>query len=311
MTGMDTDLRLPGPVVVVAGPTATGKSELSLRLAERLGGEIVNTDSMQLYRGMDIGTAKLAPAERRGVPHHLLDVWDVRQTANVAQYQDLARSVIEKLLADGVVPILVGGSGLYVQAATDRIEFPGTDPVLRANLEAELERDGAQALHRRLAEVDPAAAEAILPSNGRRIVRALEVVALKGSFTATLPVPESVYRTVHVALDRDPADLDDRIARRVDSMWERGFVDEVRRLAESGLADGLTASRALGYRQLLEHLRGDVTVDRAREKTVTGTRRFVRRQRSWFGRDKRYMWFDAGDSRVVEDVLARVSAACA
>ena len=308
---MDTDLRLPGPVVVVAGPTATGKSELSLRLAERLGGEIVNTDSMQLYRGMDIGTAKLAPAERRGVPHHLLDVWDVRQTANVAQYQDLARSVIEKLLADGVVPILVGGSGLYVQAATDRIEFPGTDPVLRANLEAELERDGAQALHRRLAEVDPAAAEAILPSNGRRIVRALEVVALKGSFTATLPVPESVYRTVHVALDRDPADLDDRIARRVDSMWERGFVDEVRRLAESGLADGLTASRALGYRQLLEHLRGDVTVDRAREKTVTGTRRFVRRQRSWFGRDKRYMWFDAGDSRVVEDVLARVSAACA
>lgn len=307
MTDTDTRQSLPGPVVVVAGPTATGKSELSLQLAEELGGEIVNTDSMQLYRGMDIGTAKLPSTQRRGIPHHLLDVWTVRQAANVAGYQAMARSVIDALLAAGTVPILVGGSGLYVQAATDRMEFPGTDPALRAELEEELDRVGAGALHRRLAEADPAAAEAILPSNGRRIVRALEVVALRGSFTATLPVPEPVYRTIRVALDRDPVTLDDRIERRVDVMWEQGLVGEVEHLVGEGLAEGLTASRALGYRQILDHLRGDLTLKEARDRTVTGTRRFVRRQRSWFGRDKRYVWFDAGRPGLVTTVLDQLA----
>jgi len=294
---------LPGTVVVISGPTATGKSELSLRLAEALGSEVVNTDSMQLYRGMDIGTAKLSVDERRGIPHHLLDIWEVRQTANVAQYQELVRPVMDKLLAMGRSPILTGGSGLYIQAATDRMEFPGTDPKLRAELEDELAEHGSAVLHQRLAEVDPAAAAAILPSNGRRIVRALEVVALKGSFRATLPTPEPVYRTVHIALDRDPAELDDRIAQRVDLMWERGLVAEVQALAEDGLADGLTASRALGYRQILDHLRGDLSLDEARERTVSGTRRFVRRQRSWFGRDRRYHWFDPTEPDLVAKVV--------
>ncbi|MFD0558785.1 tRNA dimethylallyltransferase [Stackebrandtia endophytica] len=299
---------LPGTVVVIAGPTATGKSELSLRLADALGSEVVNTDSMQLYRGMDIGTAKLTAEERRGIPHHLLDIWGVRQTANVKQYQELVRPVIDRLLGEERSPILTGGSGLYIQAATDRMEFPGTDPRLRAELEQELAEQGSARLHHRLAEVDPAAAAAILPSNGRRIVRALEVVALTGSFRATLPTPESVYRTVHIALDRDPAELDDRIARRVDLMWERGLMSEVRALTDQGLADGLTASRALGYRQLLDHLRGDLTLEEARERTVSGTRRFVRRQRSWFGRDRRYHWFDATQPDLVTRVLELVRA---
>lgn len=299
---------LPGTVVVIAGPTATGKSELSLRVAEALGSEVVNTDSMQLYRGMDIGTAKLTTEERRGIPHHLLDIWGVRQTANVKQYQELVRPVIDRLLGRGRSPILTGGSGLYIQAATDRMEFPGTDPGLRAELEQELAEQGSVRLHHRLAEVDPAAAAAILPSNGRRIVRALEVVALTGSFRATLPTPEPVYRTIHIALDRDPVELDERIARRVDLMWERGLMSEVRALTDQGLADGLTASRALGYRQLLDHLRGDLTLEEARERTVSGTRRFVRRQRSWFGRDRRYHWFDATQPDLVARVLELVRA---
>ena len=296
------------PLVTVVGPTASGKSDLALALAAELGGEIVNADALQLYRGMDIGTAKLPAGQRQGIRHHLLDVWDVRKTANAAEYQTMARSVVDGLLAAGKVPVLVGGSGLYIQAVTDRMEFPGTDPVLRAELEAELERCGSAVLHSRLAQVDPAAAEAILPSNGRRLVRALEVVALKGSFTATLPRPESVYRTVHIALDRDVGVLDERIARRVDMMWEQGFVGEVERLAGQGLAEGLTAGRALGYRQILDHLNGELSLEQAREKTVTGTRRFVRRQRSWFGRDKRYAWFDPGDTDALTRILEQVTA---
>ncbi|ADD43812.1 tRNA (adenosine(37)-N6)-dimethylallyltransferase MiaA [Stackebrandtia nassauensis] len=287
---------LPGPVVIVCGPTATGKSALSLAVARERDGEIVNADSMQLYRGMDIGTAKLTVAEREGVPHHLLDIWDVRRTASVAEYQALARATVDDILARGRVPVLVGGSGLYIQAVVDAMEFPGTDPVVRARLETELAEVGPRALHDRLASADPDAAAAILPSNGRRIVRALEVVELTGSFTATLPRERRpVYRSVHVGVDRDTAELDERIALRVDLMLAAGLVEEVRTLAARGLAEGLTAGRALGYRQLLQHLDGERTLAEAREATITGTRRFVRRQRSWFGRDDRIAWLDGAD----------------
>jgi tRNA dimethylallyltransferase len=281
-------------VVAVVGPTAAGKSDLGVALARRLGGEVVNADSMQLYRGMDIGTAKLTPAERQGVPHHLLDVWDVTVTASVAEYQRMARAEIDRLLAAGRTPVLVGGSGLYVRAALDRLEFPGTDPDVRARLEAELARAGSGALHARLAEADPAAAAAILPSNGRRVVRALEVVEITGRpFTAHLPGPaeeRAAYRAVQIGLTVDRAELDERIATRVDRMWEAGLVDEVRDLERAGLREGRTASRALGYQQVLAALAGECTEEEARAETVRATRRFARRQESWFRRDPRVRW---------------------
>jgi len=280
-------------LVAVVGPTATGKSELAVALAERLGGEVVNADSMQLYRGMDIGTAKPGPAERRGVPHHLLDVWEVTERASVAEYQRLARAAIDAVLARGRLPLLVGGSGLYVRAVLDDLDFPGTDPALRARLEAELAAAGPAALHARLSRVDPDAARGILPSNGRRLVRALEVLELTGRpFAATLPAPAAaVYDAVQVGLDR--SDLDGRVGSRVDRMWAAGFVAEVRTLADRGLRDGPTASRALGYQQVLASLDGRYDEATARAETVRATRRFVRRQRSWFRRDPRVEWLDA------------------
>lgn len=212
---------------------------------------------MQLYRGMDIGTAKLTPEERDGVPHHLLDIWDVTVTASVAEYQRLARERIDALLAEGRWPILVGGSGLYVRAAVDNLEFPGTDPEVRARLEEELALRGSGALHARLAAADPEAAHAILPSNGRRIVRALEVIEITGKpFTANLPGHDSVYDTVQIGVDVARPELDERIARRVDRMWSAGLVDEVRALEARGLREGVTASRALGYQQVLAALAG-------------------------------------------------------
>ncbi|MEV6107216.1 tRNA (adenosine(37)-N6)-dimethylallyltransferase MiaA [Streptomyces sp. NPDC051940] len=278
-------------VVAVVGATATGKSDLGVALARRFGGEVVNTDSMQLYQGMDIGTAKLTPAERQGVPHHLLDVWDITETASVAEYQRLARGVIDRLLAEGRTPVLVGGSGLYVRGAVDALEFPGTDPAVRAALEAELAELGSGALHRRLAEADPAAAAAILPSNGRRVVRALEVIEITGRpFTANLPGHESVYDTLQIGVDVPRPELDERIALRVDRMWEAGLVDEVRRLEAEGLRDGRTASRALGYQQVLAFLAGECTEEEARAETVRATKRFARRQDSWFRRDPRVHW---------------------
>ncbi|MGH8794208.1 MAG: tRNA (adenosine(37)-N6)-dimethylallyltransferase MiaA [Stackebrandtia sp.] len=300
----DDASRLPGPVVVVCGPTAAGKSALSLSLAEALDGEVVNADSMQLYRGMDVGTAKLTVSERRGVPHHLLDVWDVTETASVAAYQALARRRVDELLTRGKTPLLVGGSGLYIQAVVDEMDFPGTDPLLRARLETELAELGPQVMHARLAVADPAAARAILPSNGRRIVRALEVTALTGSFVAELPERRSVYRSIHLGVDRDTAALDARIAERVDVMWRAGFVDEVRGLAARGLVSGRTASRALGYRQVLDFLSGDCDEEAARERTVNGTRRFVRRQRSWFRRDERITWLDAAAEDLTRQALS-------
>ena len=286
---------MPEPVIAVVGPTAAGKSDLALGLAHALGGEVVNADSMQLYAGMDIGTAKLAPAQRRGVPHHLLDIWDVTQTASVAEYQRLARAAIEDIRRRGLVPVLAGGSGLYVRAALDPLEFPGTDPELRARLEAELARSGPAPLYARLTSADPVAAAAILPSNGRRIVRALEVIEVSGRpFSATMPRYESVYPAVQIGLAVDRAELDGRIAGRTARMFAAGLVEEVRALERAGLREGRTASRALGYAQVLRFLAGECPQEEALAQTVLATRRFVRRQESWFRRDPRVTWLPAG-----------------
>jgi tRNA dimethylallyltransferase len=284
-----------GRVLAVVGPTGAGKSALAIELTARLGGEVINADSMQLYRGMDIGTAKLPPAERDGIPHHLLDVWDVTEAADVARYQTMARAAIDRLLLSGRVPVLVGGSGLYVRAVLDDLDFPGTDPRARAQLEDDLARLGPAPLHQRLADVDPQAAAAILPTNGRRIVRALEVVGLRGSFRATLPAPTAVYDALQIGVDRP--DLDDRLRRRTRQMFQAGLVDEVRTLEAGGLRTGRTASRALGYAQVLAAfdeiaLGADATeaLGRAEQATYQATRRFARRQRSWFSRDPAVRW---------------------
>ena len=287
----------PAPrVITVVGPTAAGKSDLGVFLAQQLDGEVINADSMQLYRGMDIGTAKLTPGERGDVPHHLLDIWDVTETASVAEYQRLARAEIDRLLAAGRTPVLVGGSGLYVKGTIDALEFPGTDPEVRARLEAELAERGPGALHARLAAADPAAGRAILPSNGRRIVRALEVIEITGKpFTANLPGSDAVYDTVQIGVDVARPELDERIARRVDRMWDAGLVDEVRGLEEHGLRGGITASRALGYQQVLAALAGECTEEEARAETVRATKRFARRQDSWFRRDPRVDWLSGAE----------------
>lgn len=288
--------------IAVVGPTATGKSDLAVALAERFGGEVVNADAMQLYRGMDIGTAKMTVEERRGVPHHLLDVLSVTETASVAAYQRETRAVIENLLAAGRPPILVGGSGLYVQAVLDDLKFPGTDDAIRARFEAELASAGPEALHQRLRELDPAAAIAILPSNGRRIVRALEVIELTGEpFSANLPKPGPArYDTVQIGVDREVSELDTRVDLRVDLMFAAGLEKEVRALVRLGLRDGKTASRALGYQQVLSAMDGACTIDFAAEETKRATRRFVRRQRSWFRRDQRITWLDGARPDLVE-----------
>jgi tRNA dimethylallyltransferase len=292
-------------VIAVVGPTAAGKSDLGVALARALGGEVVNADSMQLYRGMDIGTAKLTPAERQGVPHHLLDVWEVTEAASVAEYQLLARAEIDRLHAEGRVPVFVGGSGLYVRAAIDALHFPGTDPAVRARLEEELEMRGPGAMHARLAAVDPKAAQAILPSNGRRIVRALEVVEITGQpFTAGLPGHESIYDTVQIGVGVPRPELDERITARVDRMWEAGLVAEVRALEAVGLREGRTASRALGYQQVLAWFAGDSSEEQARAETVRATKRFARRQESWFRRDPRVHWLTARGTELTEQALA-------
>jgi len=288
-------------VLAVVGSTAAGKTGLSLDLAERVGGEIVNTDAMQVYRGMDIGTAKLPLAERRGIPHHLLDLLDVHEAATVAEFQTLARAVVADCRDRGVTPVLVGGSALYTRAVVDRFEFPGTDPALRARLERELAEVGAAVLHARLTDLDPVAAARIEPRNSRRVVRALEVVTLTGRpFTASLPEPAYFFEgTVQVGVRVPRPVLDERIARRVRAMWDAGLVEEVRRLADSGLRQGRTASRALGYQQVLAFLDGAISEQEAFDRTVVGTRRFARRQQAWFGKDPRVRWVDWDDpSRV-------------
>lgn len=290
--------------LVLVGPTASGKSGLAIALAERLiaGGqpaEIVNADSMLVYRGMDIGTAKPTVEERSRVRHHLIDILEVTETAAVAEFQSRARAAIVDCQARGAVPIVVGGSALYIRAIVDEFAFPGTDPLIRAALERELAMTGPAALHDRLAALDPAAAAAILPQNGRRIVRALEVIQLTGEpFAARLP--ERRYHlpgVVQLGLAIDRPTLDARIEQRVDAMWAAGLVAEVTQLRDGGLLDGVTASRALGYRQVLEFLAGDIDEAEARRRTVVGTRKFARRQDSWFKQDPRITWlaYDRGD----------------
>jgi tRNA dimethylallyltransferase len=295
------------PIVAVVGATAAGKTTLSLDLAERLDGEIVNTDAMAVYRGMDIGTASVPAAERRGVPHHLLDLLDVTQPLTVAQFQGWARAAVAEIRARGRTPVLVGGSALYTRAVLDPFEFPGTDPDVRRELEGELDAIGAPALHRRLAEADPEAAARILPDNGRRIVRALEVVRITGRpFRATLPEREYADpSSLQIGVDIDRPSLDPRIARRVQEMFDAGLVEEVRRLLAAGLADGRTARTAIGYREVTAYLAGKTSLDDAIETTTTATRRFSRRQDSWFRKDPRVVWVRWDDpDRVAQAVVA-------
>ncbi|MEJ7796729.1 MAG: tRNA (adenosine(37)-N6)-dimethylallyltransferase MiaA [Nocardioides sp.] len=296
---MPVPVRTPVPIVAVVGATASGKTGLSLDLAELLTGEVVNTDAMQVYRGMDVGTAKLPVDERRGIAHHLVDTHDVTEPLSVAGFQAEARSVIASLRERGVVPVLVGGSALYVRAILDRFEFPGTDPAVRAGLESELAAVGPAAMHERLWEVDPEAAGRILVENGRRIVRALEVIELTGRpYSASLPTLEYADpASLQVGVDIDRPALDRRIEQRVDEMFAAGFVAEVERLLAAGLAEGRTASRAIGYSAVSAHLAGELTLDEARERTATATRRFARRQDSWFRKDPRITWvpYDAVD----------------
>ena len=283
--------------IAVVGPTASGKSALGLALAHELGGEVVNVDSMQLYRGMDIGTAKLSVEEREGIPHHQLDVWDVTETASVARYQADAVADVEDIRARGKVPILVGGSMLYVQSLVDDWQFPPTDPAVRARWEQRLAEVGVDALHAELAAVDPAAAAIIEDRDPRRTVRALEVIELTGRpFQASQPPKNAPPRwgTRILGLRTTAEWLNPRIELRTRQMFDRGLVEEVERLvAEEGLIADSTAGRAIGYAQVLAARAGELTWDEAVERTITGTRRYVRRQRSWFNRDPRITWLDA------------------
>jgi tRNA dimethylallyltransferase len=293
------------PIVAIVGPTAAGKTSLSLDLASALGGEIVNTDAMQVYTGMDVGTAKLPPAERRGITHHLLDFLAIDEAATVAEFQQRARGVVADCLARGAAPVLVGGSALYTRAVLDRFEFPGTDPAVRARWEERLAADGPLLLHRELAAKDPEAAARIIETNGRRIVRALEVIDLTGSlFSATLPSLTYFYDDAHqIGVDIPRDVLDERIALRVELMWEAGLVDEVRRL-EAPLRASRTAQAALGYQQVLAFLAGEHTEAEAMERTVQSTRRFARRQDSWFRKDPRITWVAWDDPDRVETALS-------
>jgi tRNA dimethylallyltransferase len=294
--------------IAVIGPTGSGKSQLGLDLAERVGGEIVNADAMQQYRGMDIGTAKVPPQHRRGVPHHQLDVLAVTETATVARYQQAAVADIDAIRARGAVPVIVGGSMMYVQALLDQWAFPATDPAVRSRWEDLLAQQGTVALHAELARRDPAAAVTILPSDGRRIVRALEVVELTGQpFAASAPrIGAPRWDTAIIGLDWDTTKLDRRLAQRTDAMFEAGLIDEVRTLLTAGLRQGVTAARALGYAQVIEALdagAADAEIARARELTFIGTRRYVRRQRSWFRRDHRIRWLDGGSPAIADAAL--------
>ncbi|ERS56727.1 MULTISPECIES: tRNA (adenosine(37)-N6)-dimethylallyltransferase MiaA [unclassified Corynebacterium] len=289
--------------IAVVGPTASGKSALGLALAHELDGEVVNVDSMQLYRGMDIGTAKLSPAEREGIPHHQLDVWDVTETSSVARYQQAALRDIEDIMSRGKTPILVGGSMLYAQALVDDWQFPPTDPQVRAKYEARRADIGTDALHAELARVDPAAAAIIEDKDPRRTVRALEVIELTGKpFKASQPPKNGPPRwgTKLLGLRTDSEWLNPRIEKRTRLMFEQGLVEEVERLQDKGLVADSTAGRAIGYAQVLQAQRGELTWEDAVERTITGTRRYVRRQRSWFNRDKRITWLDAAGDTTAE-----------
>ena len=291
--------------IAIIGPTGTGKSALALAVAERLGGEIVNADAMQLYRGMDIGTAKLSVPERRGIPHHQLDALDVTETASVARYQEAAAGDVEAIAARGAVPVVVGGSMMYIQSLLDEWTFPATDPTVRARWEQRLAELGAAGLHAELARVDADAAASIRSTDGRRIVRALEVVELTGEpFAASFPtIGTPRWDTAIIGLDWETTELDARLTQRTDAMFADGLVDEVRTLLGRGLREGVTASRALGYAQVIADLDDGGDGAAAREPTFIGTRRYVRRQRSWFRRDHRITWLDGARGGLVDDTL--------
>ena len=292
--------------IAVVGPTASGKSALGISLAHEFDGEVVNVDSMQLYKGMDIGTAKLPAAEREGIPHHLLDIWEVTRTASVAEYQALAVATVEKIMARGKMPVLVGGSMLYVQSLIDAWSFPPTDPTVRAKYEARLSDIGVDALHAELAEVDPAAARIIEDKDPRRTVRALEVIELTGKpFQASQPPKNAAPRwgTRILGLRTNAEWLNPRIELRTKLMFEQGLIDETRGLVDAGLVRDSTAGRAIGYAQVLALLDGELTEAEAVKQTITGTRRYVRRQRSWFNRDPRTVWLDAAGDDVVGAAL--------
>lgn len=289
------------PAIVLVGPTAVGKTDLSLALAHEFNGEVINADSMQLYRGMDIGTAKISQDQRQGINHHLLDVLDITETANVADYQQMGRQIVNEISSRNNRAIIVGGSGLFIQGLLEDLQFPGSDPVIRDRLTKEAEEIGAEAMYQRLVESDPIAAKDILPNNTRRVIRALEVIELTGSAPVTTlgELPE-IVPSIRIGLTRDRSELDQRIEARVDQMWKAGFVDEVAALESLGLRDGLTASKALGYAQILAALAGEISIDEAKEKTVQATKRFARRQESWFGRDQKIQWLNANETTVSE-----------
>lgn len=298
----------PAPIIAIVGPTAVGKSQLSLDVARRFNGEIINADSMQFYRGMDIGTAKLPVEERLGIPHHLLDVWDLDHLATVAEFQQLARECIREVQGRGRLPILVGGSGLYVKAVVDDLQFPGTEPEIRQRLEARLLSEGPIALHIELQRLDPLTATRIPQANSRRVIRALEVIEITGEpYSATLPTDRPFLPASIVALDDDRQVLYERIEARVAQMWDAGLVEEVRELRDDhGLATAPTASRALGYAQVLDFLSGRCDEVTAREATVIATRRFSRRQRSWFAKHARATSFIASEPHLFDDVARLV-----
>ena len=308
--GPGAEVPAAGPVLAVVGMTATGKSALALDLAEALGGagaaEVVNADAMQLYRGMDIGTAKLPVAERRGVAHHQLDVLDVREEATVAAYQCAARADFAAIRQRGRVPLLVGGSGLYVRAALDHLDFPGTDPRVRADLEARAERLGTRPLHDELGRLDPEAAARIDPRNTRRVVRALEVIALTGEkFSARLPEHVYAVPAVQLAIAVPRPELDARIAARAEQMMREGLVEETEALLAQGLAEGATARRAVGYAQAADVVAGRLSREEATAAIVVATRQLARRQEKWFRRDPRITWLPVADPTDLRDQALR------
>lgn len=296
------------PIIAIVGQTATGKSDLAIDLAHRINGEVINADAMQFYRGMNIGTAKVTSAQMRGIPHHLFDVLDVTQEASVAIYQEQARETIARIRSRGATPILVGGSGLYVRAALDDMEFPPTDPAVRQRYYDRLEAEGLEALYSELDSKDPQAAASIEPRNDRRIVRALEVIELTGKpFAASLPRQQYVEPTLQFALEIDLGELDKRIEARVENMWDSGLVAEVESLLEVGLAQGPTASRAVGYAETIRHLNGELTQAETKQLIAQSTRQLARRQRRWFKRDARVKTIPAPvDGGVLEELIAEL-----
>ncbi len=295
-------------LIAIVGPTASGKTALAVQVAKALDGEVVGTDSMQAYRGMDIGTASPTVFEQQGIAHHMIDVWDPAQAVSVVEFRDRAREAIDAIVDRGKVPVVVGGSGLYVRAVLEEMDFPSTDPDVRRRWDERLTRIGAPALHAELAAVDPDAASHIEVNNGRRIVRALEVIELTGEpFIARLPEPVDRYPTARFGLRIERDVLDERIARRVDAMWSAGFVDEVRVLESAGLRSAPTASVALGYGPILRFLAGDLSEGEARDQTIADTRKFARRQQRWFARDDRIQWLDYKNANLVDHIVAEVT----